>query len=107
MTPADMLPHLERWKATIVQAEVAIAQFIAPLRPIPESALYDIPYRLMDAYTSAVSAQVGDQDEWLSWFWADNEMGRKKLEAMINGKHRKIRTLKDLARAIADTREAP
>ena len=108
MTSTEILQHLERWQAVIVQAEADIAQFIVPLRPIPESALYDIPYRLMDAYTSAVSAQVGDQDEWLSWFWADNEMGRRKgLEVMIGGKYRKIRTLKDLARAIVDTREAP
>lgn len=104
MTHTEMLPHLERWKATIVQADVDIAQFIAPLRPIPESALYDIPYRLMDAYTNAVSALIGDRDEWLAWYWAENEMGAKRMEAMIGGKYRKIGSIKQLARAIADTR---
>lgn len=105
MTPTEMLPILTEWQDTIVGAEFEIERCLSPLGLTPESPLYEIPWRLMDAYTKAVSAQVGDQDEWLAWYWADNEMGSKKLEAMVNGKYRKIKNLRDLARVIVETRK--
>ena len=53
MTPAEMLPILTEWSDTIRKAEADISEYIAPLRPIPESPLYIIPWNLMDAYTRA------------------------------------------------------
>lgn len=105
MTPAEMLPLLEKWQDIILAAETDIEHVLPPLGLTPESPLYTIPWNLMDAYTEAVSALVGDQDEWLAWYWADNEMGAKKREATVNGKFRKIRNLRDLARVIVETRE--
>lgn len=105
MTPAEMLPILTEWRDTIRKAEADISEYIAPLRPIPESPLYIIPWNLMDAYTRAVSARIGDQFEWLSWYWADNDMGAKAMEAQIDGKTYKVRTLKQLARVIVESRE--
>jgi hypothetical protein len=105
VTPAEILPILTEWRDTIRKAEADISEYIAPLRPIPESPLYDIPWRLMDAYTHAVSARIGDQAEWLAWYWADNEMGAKAMELRVAGKTYKVRTLKQLARVIVESQE--
>ena len=105
MTPADMLPILTEWRDTLRAAEADIERFIDPLQCSPDSKLYDIPWRLMNAYTKAVSLAVGDLDEWLAWYASDNEWGAKQREAMVNGKYRKIKTLRDLARVIVETRE--
>ncbi len=103
MTHADMLPILHAWQATIRNAEADIERFIDPLKCSPESALYAIPWKLMDAYTNAVAAQVGDKNEWLAWYWCDNNMGAKKMEAGCNDKRRKIKTLRDLAWLIGES----
>ena len=98
MSASEMLPILTEWRDTLRAAESDIERFIGPLKCSPESPLYAIPWNLMEAYTDAVSLAVGDRDEWLAWYASDNEWGAKKREAMVNGKYRKIKTLRDLAR---------
>ena len=105
MTSADTLPILTEWRDTLRAAEADIERFIDPLQCSPDSKLYDIPWRLMNAYTKAVSLAVGDRDEWLAWFYAENNMGTAKREVMVNGKYRRIKSLRDLARVIVETRE--
>ena len=105
MNASEMLTILTEWRDTLRAAEADIERFIDPLKCSPDSPLYGIPWRLMSAYTKAVSLAVGDQDEWLAWYAADNEMGAKNREVMINGKYRKIKTLRDLACVIVETRE--
>ena len=36
--------------------------------------------QMWDAYTNAVSREVGDENEWLDWYCWDNDMGAKGLE---------------------------
>lgn len=103
MTHDEMLPILQSWQDTIKTAEADIARVLGPLGLTPESELYNIPWKLMDAYTNAVSAQVGDHAEWLVWYWFDNEMGARKMEAGYNSKLRKIKTLRDLAWLIGES----
>ena len=105
MNSADMLPHLERWKHEMDSSVKVCDTYLDPLKLSPESPVYSCIWSLQDALTATVSRLVGDQDAWLSWYANDNDMGAAGRVAMIKGKHRKIRTLKALARAIVDTRD--
>ena len=96
MTNSEKLAILTEWQTNMKASESDIEQFIAPLECAPESALYAIPWKLMDAYTKAVAQLVGDQAEWLSWHWSDNEWGEKSLEAGPTENMRQIKTLDDL-----------
>ena len=68
-------------------------------------------WNLHEAYTHGVSAQVGDRDEWLTWWWNDAEHGMRDMEAAAStweGKPRPIRTIQDLCELIeADLGEQP
>lgn len=60
-------------------------------------------WNLHEAYTKSVSAQVGDRDEWLAWWWNDAEHGNKNMEAAAvvwEGKTRPIHTIADLCEII-------
>ena len=104
MTPTEILPILTEWRDTIQHAERELDAVLAPLILIPESPLFEIQQRLMDAFTASVAAQVGDQDEWMSWYRFDNDWGKKAFEcAPPGGKPRKVRTLRNLARLIVES----
>lgn len=38
-------------------------------------------WRTFDAYLLAISREIGDRDNWLTWFVYENDCGRKKMEA--------------------------
>jgi len=105
MTPAEMLPILTEWHKAMIDSDAAIAWYLEPLKLSPDSPLYESIWTLQGSMTKTVSKLVGDQDEWLAWYRFDNEMGKAGREAMIDGKYRKVRTLKQLARVIVESRE--
>ncbi len=102
MTPAEILPHLKRWKHEMDHADKICDTYLDPLKLSPESPVYSCIWSLQDALTVAVGRVVGDRDDWLSWYANDNEMGACGRVAWVNGKPRKIRTLNDLAKLIAE-----
>lgn len=68
-----------------------------------ECKLISPAFDLWDAYTTAVSRLVGDKDEWLQWFELDCDFGKSpKVCTFASGKTLKVKTLKQLARVIAD-----
>lgn len=105
MTEAEILPHLTEWHQAMIDSDAAIAWYLEPLKLAPDSPLYESIWNLQSAMTKAVSKLVDDQDEWLAWYRFDNDMGKAGREAMIGGKYRKVRTLKQLARVIVESRE--
>jgi len=63
-------------------------------------------WNLFDAYSAGLARELGDTgDTWLSWFQADNDMGRRGLEAGYDGKLKPIKTLAHLYGLIADGRK--
>jgi hypothetical protein len=64
--------------------------------------LFEQSWKVFDAYVEAVSAMVGDECGWISWFISDNECGLKALSARAGkGKHlAPIRTIKQLVELI-------
>ena len=71
----------------------------------PNGPLFDTVWRLFDGYTTALAAQIGDDGDWLPWFYMENSMGSKGHEAGYDGKPRKIKTLADLYWLIAESRK--
>ena len=54
--------------------------------------------KFIDDYITVV--EIALKDEWnsFSWFVFDNEFGKKKLQAIVNGKKRKICNERDFFR---------
>lgn len=104
MTTAEMLPHLQRWADAMQAADKMEAELLDPLGLQPESPLRSGLWSLQDALTATTADLVGDQWQWLSWHYAENDMGRKGMEVQVNGKTFKVETLDHLAQAIAETR---
>ena len=58
-------------------------------------------YNTANSYTDTLSALIGDDLRWLSWYQFDNDMGRKGLCVTIKGgRVRRVRNLRQLARVI-------
>jgi hypothetical protein len=48
-------------------------------------------YHVADRYTQAVMVCIGDEDEWLRWYWHENGLGEKALLAQPSGGKRKLK----------------
>lgn len=69
-----------------------------------ESEFFNTIWHSFDRHTRALSAALGDQDEWLGWYYAENDFGAKGLNAKTpNGKFRKIKNLSDLYMIIIES----
>lgn len=62
-------------------------------------------WRLFDAYTGSLAAEVGDFGCWLEWFYSENEMGARGISVGYDGKLRKIKTLANLFWLIEESRK--
>lgn len=71
----------------------------------PDGPMFDTVWRLFDSYTDALSAQLGDFGDWLSWFYMENDMGTNCLSAGYDGKTKPIKTLANLYGLIEESRK--
>lgn len=67
-----------------------------------ESALGRATWFAFDNYVSAVSAAVGDDGDWISWFIHENDCGQRAMQAGYDGKLKKVKTVKDLVKLIEE-----
>jgi hypothetical protein len=58
----------------------------------PESPLFKALYIFVDPMIEYVSKDIGDKDDWLSWYIWENHCGKKGLEASI-GKDKKMKEI--------------
>ena len=105
MTNTQLITALTAWKEQIDQSNEMIDKLIEPLMLSPESPLYSTIWALQGALTKAVAKIVGDNHEWLDWFNAETQMGKRAGEACPGtGKPtRKIKDLADLAWLIEES----
>lgn len=65
-----------------------------------ESPLIDAGLRIAEGYTHVTSELVGDKNEWLTWYWLENNMGAKALAAGFGPKIVPVRTVEQLIEII-------
>jgi hypothetical protein len=77
----------------------------------PESLFSDGVWCIFEQYTEALSLLIGDagaprNESWLQWYWLENGMGDKGLQAGYNGQLHDIDTLDQLWVLIKQGRDA-
>lgn len=71
----------------------------------PNGPLFEIVWRLFDAYTDALAAQLGDFCGWLSWYFMENDFGANGMAAGYDGKTKAIKKPEHLYSLIAESRK--
>lgn len=93
---AKKLAILTRWQKAIEEADANFDPVVEILGLIPESPLIEAFWCTQSVLTDTTSDLLNDGNGWLVWFWLENDMGRKGLEAGTEAEKRPIRTLDDL-----------
>jgi hypothetical protein len=93
---ARKLAILTRWQKAIEEADANFDIVVDMLRLDPENRVCQAVWRTQEALTATTSDLLDDGLESLSWFWLENDMGRKGLEAGTVAEKRQIHTLDDL-----------
>lgn len=100
MKAKDMMPLLTAW----ARRQRELTKQMDALYAITGNSngpLFLAVWGVWNEYTSLLSRWIGDYDDRLTWFEAENRMGLEGLEAATDGgKPRKVRTLHQLAKLI-------
>lgn len=80
MTSKEKAALLSAWQINIGTVTDTYITPIVQLGLPSDSPLFSPLLEMMEDYTSAVSAHVGDTDEWLGWFWSDCALGAEPKE---------------------------
>jgi hypothetical protein len=101
-TTAEIHDALLPWLATHIELELQFENLARVVGLADNNPLENTAYRVHQAYTEALSRELGDSFNWLHWFLYDNDRGKRGLEAKAPGwkKLRRIRNLHDLAKLI-------
>jgi len=103
-TKREAMEMLKAWKKTHANLSAMFDKLFEAVGPIHDSILYETVWKSFDQHTRALSAALGDSDDWLAWYFGENDMGANAYEAGYDGKLRKIKTLEDLYRLIEQGR---
>lgn len=96
MTQTKKLTAIRRWATAMEAGDGLLAPVIDVLDLRPEGPITTALWLTQDALTKATSELIGDDQDWLAWFAAENDMGAKAYEAGPAGAVRPIKTLDDL-----------
>lgn len=89
------------WRAHMLRADREVNRLCREVGMRVESQCVQTIFELQRALTFATAERVGDIDEWLEWYWNENALGVKAMEAAAPGrKLRKIRTPAQLVKLI-------
>lgn len=93
---------LSKWKRHIEECDLQIERFRDFFNCV-ECDLIDSFEKLQCEYTKEIADKIGDTDaHWLIWFWLDNDMGKKELEAGYDGNTNPVTGLNALEELIAE-----
>lgn len=97
---------LQEWKEHHEAAEKVMDGIKASVGLDPHGPLSDMVWRMFDGYTLALGMALGDEfGTWLAWYYMENDMGRKGMEAGYDKKLKPIKTLAHLYALIAEERK--
>lgn len=101
----NTLALLGDWKAHHDAVEKMMDGIKTSIGLDPSGPMFDTVWKLFDAYTASLAAEVGDFGGWMVWYQAENDMGMRGHEAGYDGKLRKIKTLAHLYGLIEESRK--
>lgn len=100
------MDHLEKakaiaeWQETMEAMEEHQNKLAEFFRCAFDAPLFKSIALMQSKYTKAVAASVGDENDWLLWYWMDNDFGRGSLNAVFDGVRYPARTAGELATVI-------
>jgi hypothetical protein len=100
MTKDEKLEALKMWESTINESDSVFDPMIEMMGLHPDGALCELVGRLQSDLTESVSMAVGDTNGWLAWYWLENDMGNKGMEAGHDANLKKIRFVDELLELI-------
>ena len=100
MTKDEKLEALTKWQAAIEKADRVFDPIVDAIGLEPDGALFELVTDLQIEMTEITSFAVGDTEQWLDWYWLENDMGNKGMEAGYDGNLKKIRFLDELLELI-------
>ena len=62
----------------------------------PTGPFFRTMFEVFEAYTGSLAHLLGDKEDWLFWYWQENEMGKRAHVAGYDGDVRLIEKLEDL-----------
>ncbi len=89
------LSALRRWHEAVTEGEKEIDALVG-IGFSPESRLCTAINNALEALTSATSQIVGDEYNWLEWYWHECQLGSRPMRAGWFSDLREICTLDDL-----------
>lgn len=96
-TVAEITSILEPWLDTYLELERQFAVLESVLGRREDCPLEKAAYTVHAVYTAALAREVGDTDDWLSWYLYENGAGKKRLTAKAP-EWRKLRPITSLHR---------
>lgn len=105
------LKLLEEWKTHHESTKQLMDSIEETIGLDLDGPLFNTVWKLFHAYTEAIASQLGDRsrtydDEgWMVWYYSENHMGEKGMQAGIDGKLTLMHTLADLLDLIEQSRD--
>ena len=98
----EIKTEITRWIAVMRDINSVVDSITGYTCADPESPMMRPICETMSAYTNAVSRIIGDDSEFLIWYWLECDMGREPHAARVSGDadFTMIKTPSDLARII-------
>jgi len=96
MTKEQKLAMLETWRSLHEQLDTHWDQLRSTTGASVDSPLGDAVWKIFAEYTVALSDLLDDDFCYLHWYWLDNDMGTRGLDAGTKDDMRKIESLDDL-----------
>ena len=105
------MDHLEKakaiseWQDTMEEMEEHQNKLADFFRCAFDAPIFEAIAAMQSKYTKAVAQVVGDEHDWLLWYWMENDFGRGNLNAAFDGVQFPARTAGELAAVIERHRQ--
>lgn len=98
-TKNEALAFLDEWKRHHDELDEKFDSLSELFGDCTGSDFHEAIWNMFSAYTESLAGMLGDEDDWLDWYWLENRWGQRKLAAKgaEMKREKKICSLEDLA----------
>lgn len=104
MNKRQTIEAISHWQELVQALECRLDALYELVGGYYGSPLGDGAGKVIDAYTSLQSRELGDDQEWLNYWQFECEWGKRPRKVEIDGKERTIASVQDLAEVIMSLR---